>query len=474
MRALLVLMLLTASAAADGTTLEGLVTQAETAEKNARESGAIEAYETCGAAYVEVANAEIAAELDHVDEPMYNAAVCFEQAGSAGMAVTLYTRILDEYPRGVLAARALARRARIYMAIAYFDRAADDLETYAKKYGGEKDASDALENAFRLRAALGDDVAARRDAEIWIKMFGGRRPSDAADVAFVLAWRTREYGKADDALDAYRGWIRMYGGKARREQLVSAYLAIGELQWTASCKGKPTPEGFCIARTRTTTIPRCGTRLPLVTVARDPALVKEATAALQQAVRAAETSGDGLAAIRGDQARLVLADQRLEAAMAIEMPTSASTKDLMTWLKTWQMQLAEARRGYEDLLRSKNMRVSVAAAGRIAFLMQHAADTIGSAPLPKLKKPKLDEIRAAYCDTLTAYVAPLEAQAEQAAAACLDVAGRTGVVEETAACAAIFDRHHPETAAAGERLPAPRAPIITDIEPPAPARPSRP
>lgn len=480
----LILVGLTSSAAADGTTIEGLVKQAEAAEKTARESGDPGAYETCGAAYVEVANAQMAADLDHIDESLYNAAYCYEKSGSVGVSVTLYTRLVDEFPRSVLAARALPRRGLIYFAIAYYDKAADDFETYAKKYAGDKDAADALENAFRLRAALGDEDAARRDAEMWIKYFGAKRPGDAADVAFVLAWRTREHGKADDALDEYRKWIRTYGGKARRDQLVAAYEAIGELEWRASCKGTPTPEGFCIARTRTTAIPRCGTRLPLVTVERDPARVKEATAALKQAVRAAETSGDELAGIRGDQARLLLVDQRLEAALAIELPiplvdaaghtTPASTKELMTWLSTWQKQLADARRGYEDLLRSHNMRVAVASAGRIAFSMQHAADTLGSAPLPKLKKLKLDVIRAAYCDALTTYVAPLDAQAEQAAAACLDVAGRTGVVEETAGCAAIYDRHHPEAAAASERLPAPRPPIITDIEPPAPVRPSLP
>jgi tetratricopeptide (TPR) repeat protein len=488
MRALWVVMLLATAAAADGTTLEGLVRQAETAEKTARESRDLEAYEVCGAAYAEAANAAATQMSDLVPEMTYNAAVCYEMGASTSAATVMYSKLIDEHRSSKLVPRALARRGQIYMSIAYFDQAAADFELYAQRYAGEKDAADALENAFRLRVALGDDRGARKDAETWIKFFGAKRPADAADVAFVLAWRTRDAGKADEALDAYRTWLRTYSGKARREQIAAAYLAIGELRWQASCKGRPTAEGLCVARTRTTATAtataRCGTHLPVVAVARDPALVKEATAALQKAVSVATTSGDELAMLRGDQARLLLADQRLEAALAIETPipvvdaagapTAASTKELMTWLGTWQRVLTEARRGYEDLLRSKNARVSVAAAGRIALLVQHAADTLGSAPLPKMKKTRLDVIRGLYCDALEAYVAPLDAQAEQAAAACLDVAGRTGVVEETAGCAAIWDRHHPEAAAAGERLPAPRPPRVTDLEPPSPVRPSLP
>ena len=44
-------------------------------------------------------------------------------------------------------------------------------------------------------------------------------------------------------------------------------------------------------------------------------------------------------------------------------------------------------------------------------------------------------------------------------------AGKVGVADETASCVAVFDRHHPAAAGAGERLPAAASPRIVDVEP---------
>jgi tetratricopeptide (TPR) repeat protein len=463
-----VVVALAGSASADGTSLQGKMVTAETALKSARDSGDPAAYEVCGQAYVEVANAARTELLEAVPEAMYNAGHCFEQAHSVSAAIMLYMRLEAEFPSHKVVPYALMRLAYIQYALGHFDDAAEAMERYAAKYASDKDASDALENAFRLRAALGDDDAARKNALQWIKYFGAKKPRDAAMVAMVLAKRA---GKADD----YRAWLKKHGGRADRDLVVAAHLAIGELVWGAACKGMaPAKDGLCLGRAKVTLVERCGKPPPSI-VARDATLAAEAKTSLQHAVRAAEASGDEYAELRAAHARLLLADMKLEAALASEMPaamtdatgrlTPASQKAVAAWLQAWQRGLAEARRAYEDLLRQKNLRVSVLAAGRIAFLQQHAADTLASAPLPTVPKARLDTLRGAYCDELAKYAEPLDKLAREAADACLSVAAQGNVVEETVFCVQIRDRHDPAGAGAGERMPIAASPRIRDVEP---------
>jgi tetratricopeptide (TPR) repeat protein len=473
---IVIVVALAGSAAADGTSLQGLHVTAETAMKRAHESRDPAAFEVCGQAFVEVANtARTEKVIEVVPDAMYNAAVCFEQARSVSAAIMLYMRLEAEFPTHRLVPHAVMRLARIQHTLAHFDDAATAMESYAAKYAAERDAGEALENAFMLRMALGDDEAARKNAERWLKAYGAKRPSEAAEVALVLARRVRDHGTPDAAMVAHRDWLKKYGGRAERHHVVAAYAVLGELAWDASCKMKDVAnDGLCLGRAKPSRLERCG-KPPVVVIARDAALVAEAKKALQQATRAAETSGDTFLNLRADHARLSLADMRLEAALATEMPapltdatgrlTPASQKAVAAWLQGWQKGLADARRAYEDLVRSKNLRVSVLAAGRIAFLSQHAADTLASAPLPTIPKPKLDAIRGAYCDELARFAEPLDKLAQDAADACLSVAAQGNVVEETAFCVQIRDRHDPAGADGGERLPIAASPRIRDVEP---------
>ncbi|HUQ03963.1 MAG TPA: hypothetical protein VM261_15805, partial [Kofleriaceae bacterium] len=395
--------------------------------------------------------------------------------GSVSAAITLYKQLEREFPSDRAVPRVVARRAQIYMRLAWYDEAADDLETYATKWAAEKDAYDALEEAISLRAALGDDDAVAKDVARWVKLFGARKPQEAARAELMLAYRTRERGKPDEAMEAFRTWIKRHGGRADRPQLVAAYAAIGELAWDASCKVKGTAKGaLCLAPSRTASAPRCG-KPPLVAVARDAALAREAQKAFQTAIRAAESSHDEYALLAAAKARLYLVDAKVEVGMTQELKASAvdasghmtpaSQKELMAWFDAWQAQLGQAVRGYEELLRQNNVRVAVLASARIAWLQQHAADTVASAPLPAWKKPEREELRTAYCDALGQHAEVLNTRAKETADVCLKVGGDVGVIEETAPCVAVFDRHNPGAAGAGERLPAAAWPRVRDVEP---------
>ena len=84
------------------------------------------------------------------------------------------------YPNSKITARAIARLGKAYGDIAFYDRASEKLEQYAKKYAGEKDAYDAMSDAVFYRKGIGDDDKAIDDTKYFIKTFGseeaGRRP----------------------------------------------------------------------------------------------------------------------------------------------------------------------------------------------------------------------------------------------------------------------------------------------------------
>ncbi|HUQ00834.1 MAG TPA: hypothetical protein VM261_00005, partial [Kofleriaceae bacterium] len=121
----MVVMTMVGTAAADGTTFEGKVKTAESAERSAHESKDPAAYEVCGQAYLEVAEAARTEMPDSVASAMYNAAVCFEEGGSVSAAITLYKQLEREFPSDRAVPRVVARRAQIYMRLAWYDEAAD-------------------------------------------------------------------------------------------------------------------------------------------------------------------------------------------------------------------------------------------------------------------------------------------------------------------------------------------------------------
>ena len=76
-----------------------------------------------------------------------------------------------------MTARAIARLGKAYGDIAFYDRASDKLEEYAKKYAGEKDAYDAMSDAVFYRKGIGDDAKAIADTKYFIKTFGTKKPA---------------------------------------------------------------------------------------------------------------------------------------------------------------------------------------------------------------------------------------------------------------------------------------------------------
>ena len=166
-------------------------------------------HEQCAETYLAAA-ADPHAERRLVIEARYNAAVCLEHARLLDRAVATLRALVDAYPRDPLGARALARIASIEGALFHVEAAADAAEEYAKKYPAEKDALDALENAFVWRMALGQYDRAGRALDTIAKRHvtspGARR--SLAERSAALAAALLERGERKAAAVRVRTMVR--------------------------------------------------------------------------------------------------------------------------------------------------------------------------------------------------------------------------------------------------------------------------
>src|SRR5262249_42599122 len=124
-------------------------------------------------------------------------------------------------------------------------RAAENYETFATKYPGEKEASDALSNATFFRRGLGDDDKAIKDSNDYIKFYGQRKPADAARVFFQQGAIFEKEKKWDALLKHMEEFISKYGSKAPDLQVV-AHQKMGEVLWRQSCPLGEGTNGACI------------------------------------------------------------------------------------------------------------------------------------------------------------------------------------------------------------------------------------
>lgn len=227
--------------------------QAETAERDARLDDDPDAYLRCAATYDQ--GVALAPKADGVDELLYNAGVCLEDAGDADGALARYQRILDLPGRSPLVPKAIARSGQLTRAIGHLADAATWLERYARTYAGEHDARDAMLDAIALRAGLGQTDLAAHDARWLVKTYGAKRRADgAAALADVVAAH----------LD--------HGERAAARKLAVDLVRVGrdhgELVWEAACP-IATTDGLCRRRGRVRRDPRLA-RAALARLAASP------------------------------------------------------------------------------------------------------------------------------------------------------------------------------------------------------------
>src|SRR5262249_32783325 len=124
-----------------------------------------------------------------IDEVYFNAAVLFEKSKLIGLAIQARQQLIKIKPDSTLAKKAIYLIGRNFQDIAAYDMAAENYETFASKFPGEKDAAKALNTASVFRRGLGDNDKSIDDTNLFTKNYGARKEyvDQAAGVQFGIA-----------------------------------------------------------------------------------------------------------------------------------------------------------------------------------------------------------------------------------------------------------------------------------------------
>jgi tetratricopeptide (TPR) repeat protein len=442
--------------------------KAEKMETDAKASKDFAQYVQCGQAYLDIYNSN--PESADNDEVLYNAGVCFEEGRSIGVAIQMFNLLKKYYPNSKITARATARLGKAYGDIAFYDRASEELENYAKKYAGEKDAHDAMSDAVFYRKGIGDDAKAIEDTKYYIKTFGTKMPSEAANASFSLTTIYEKQGDKDAVIKHLRDYIRQFGSKGGADKLVIAHAKIGQILWEQSCPVKPV-NGSCVKISRERAVvtkkvkkkkgkevyvapTKCAqddSHINLTVVKRDERKMKEA---LKEFAAAGKEFGkvngqdEGALGARYWYAlgKMAEADVEFEKFLAIKFPanlnfgdglpehkkqneelTKKSMKRFEEWITTKSKAAESANKKYDNVFSIKDSANSIAAAARVGQVTQNFSDQLFTAEIPAdVRKPQIidgydvaqDKVDA-YCDALTTKAEPLAEKSLQAYGVCL-------------------------------------------------------
>ncbi|MCW5804514.1 MAG: tetratricopeptide repeat protein [Deltaproteobacteria bacterium] len=433
--------------------------EAERLEAEAKKTNDLKKFVGCALKYYEIYNADPLAKDG--DELLFNAGVCFEQGRSLSAAKEAYELLQKYFPRSTHTAKAIARLGNAYGSIAYYKEAAERLEEFAAKYGGEDNAYLALSDAVQFRKGIGDDAEAIKDGQLFLRMFGDKQPARAANVHFSLIEIYEKRGELEPLVRHLREYIARYGKTGGPERLVTAQTKLGMALWHASCPVKAV-DGSCMKVTRVPAIVaarraasesegvprRCGedTKSELTMVPRDARKVSDALAALGAAIatydahRGAMTAAPRGALYHYALARFTRTEHEYEQYLASPIPTGLDfdrrkpdlAKKSLARFDGWVTRKLEGGTSlgqkYRDLIDLRDADVGIAAASRIGSTLQNFSTQLFRAEVPADVRtgPFAEEGAQNYCDALEERARPIEAASLSAYKSCLDTSTRLG------------------------------------------------
>ncbi len=171
-----------------------------------------EAYRDLWMKYCEgpLSNKETPPQCSRADEILYNMARSYQAGRLLAKSISARKILLDPkygLEKKPLAYKAMYEIGKNYQAIAVYNAAADWFEKYAKEtsYKGES-ADQAVSDAVVLRLGLGQDAEAIDGAANFNRYYGGKKPKEAAQIAFAVA---AHYGEKKDWANVIK---RLTGG----------------------------------------------------------------------------------------------------------------------------------------------------------------------------------------------------------------------------------------------------------------------
>jgi TolA-binding protein len=484
---------------------------AEKLEKDAAASKDFAKYVECGKAYSEIYNKDTEAEGS--DEVLYNAAVCFEEGKSVGLAISMYKKLEDmgERARKDIRARSVARLGVAYSRIAYYGEAAKYLELYYSKYAGVKgqkdlkDAKDALSDAVFYRKGIGDDAQAIKDTTAFV---GNRdaKASEKAEAFFSLYAIYEKQGDQEKLVKHLREYVSKYKNQGGADKVVIAQAKIGLTLWNQSCPVK-TVDGSCVkverqraivirskGKRKRTIQTQCGpeSKVKITVVKRDERKVKEAMSAFTAALKAydgikggdkddaAAQSAAGPAQYWAALAKFYLVEPAYESYLNTPFPANLnfdpknesvakkSMKRFDEWYVKKQADSTGLAERYTGVQKIGDAAFAISGAARIGQVAQNASDALFTAEIPENIR-KYEEAAEVYCDTLMDKAEPLEAFTVQYFTACLEKSTEFGFFSEwSRLCERELGQIQPDKypTASEIRAEPDEMNTITDVEPP--------
>jgi tetratricopeptide (TPR) repeat protein len=221
---------------------DSLVVEAKQYEKDKN-------YKECGISFI--AAAETIPDHKEHAQRLYNAGLCFQNARLIGQAIKAREQLIKDHPKDNLAQRALFQIASGYHQLAYYSEAAKRYEEFANKFPGEKQAFTALGNAYSFRIGLGEFDKAVEDMNSFVKYYGDKKPSDAANVVFQMSEVFEKQKKNEELAKHLDAYLKRWGAKGGIDKQILAHFRLGELAWNKSCSQEGV-NGACIKVDRVT------------------------------------------------------------------------------------------------------------------------------------------------------------------------------------------------------------------------------
>jgi TolA-binding protein len=413
-------------------------------------------------------------------ERLWNAGQCFQNAHLIGQAVKAWEALKKAHPDDALAKRALYRIGAGYQQLAFYERASDYYETFARKYPGETPARRALGNATVFREGLQQAREALADMDSYVELYGARNPEDAAGVFFQKGEIYEAQNRTDDLRAHLRAYLDRWGKRGGVDRQVQAHFRLGELAWRASC-AHASDDGACLhverlTQTRSRQVidlanrklgrgkrTQCGpaTKSKIVMFDRNRPQVATAEEHFRAAIDLWKAGDAGnpivgrdaearraVAAYAAAGAAFYLAEKDYEDLLRVKFPQNLdfsdptrvhnpqrraavakkladSKKRFAAYLDEKARQLEKTRLRYVEVFKLRQAQWTIAAAARVGQLHQDFAGQLYTAEIPK-DLPDTDawgnHPRDQYCEQLEEQAEKVETKALEGFRACLDAA----------------------------------------------------
>jgi tetratricopeptide (TPR) repeat protein len=441
-------------------------------------------YKECGRSML--AAAESLPEHPKHAERLWNAGQCFQNAHLVGQALKARLQLIKDHEKDPLAQKALFRVAAGYHQLAYYSKASDYYEDFAKKFPGEKKATDALGNATTFRIGLGEGDRALTDMKSFVDFYGKRKPQDAAGVYFQMGDVYEKDGRKDELAKHLESYLKTWGAQGGPDRQILAHFKLGEMAWKASCP-KASEDGACLEVKRVSATGRqkvladlnkklkkgkklheksrtqCGppTKSKINLFDRSKAQASKAQEHFQAVLKiwnkgaaASKITGKdvearaGLAAYAVAGSAFYLAESSYENFLRIKFPegldfqqpssydtpkkaaakkkkAEESGKKFTAYLDEKAKALEKARTQYLDVFGMKQAQWTIASAARVGQIYSDFAGQLYTAEIPKDLKEQDEwgnQPRQIFCDALEDKAEPIESKAVDGFEKCLKAA----------------------------------------------------